>query len=78
MNKIINELINTFSNKPSFLSSKRLERFAVFSLMLLATCTWLAMGIFKCNLSGGDLIMVVGVWLGYAGFNTVQIKKDNN
>lgn len=77
MNKLIEELINTFSNKPSFLSSKRIERFSVFTLMLLATTTWLCMGIFKCNLSATDLVLVVSVWLGYAGFNTVQIKKDN-
>jgi tryptophan-rich sensory protein len=77
MNKLIKELINTFSNKPSFLSSKRIERFSVFTLMLLATTTWLCMGIFKCNLSATDLVLVVSVWLGYAGFNTVQIKKDN-
>ena len=75
--KIINELINTLSNRPSFLSSKRIERLAVFSLMLLATITWLGMGIFRCNLSATDLVLVVSVWLGYAGFNTVQLKKDN-
>lgn len=76
MKELLTEWFLTFSNKKSNLSSKRIERFAVFVSMLLATITYLFMGIFKCNLAASDLVMIVGVWLGYAGFNTIQIKKD--
>lgn len=72
------ELINTFSNKPGFFSSKRLERFAVFTTMLVASAIWLYQSIFACKLSAGDLMIVVGGWLAYAGFNIVQGKKDFN
>jgi small neutral amino acid transporter SnatA (MarC family) len=74
--KLLNEILNTFSNKPSLLSSKRIERFAVFASMLFATLGFMFYHIFKCSLNATDLIIIVATWLGYAGFNTVQIKKD--
>jgi len=74
--QIIKELLLTFSNKKSLLSSKRIERFAIFSVMLLATAIYFGYHIFACTLTSTDLILVVGTWLGYAGFNTVQIRKD--
>jgi len=77
MNYLI-ELLHTFSNKPSFFSSKRFERFAVFASMLAATNLYLVIHILRCDLSAGDLMIVVVGWLGYAGFTTVQIKKDKH
>jgi hypothetical protein len=74
--KIVSEFLNTLSGKPSFFSSKRIERFAVFTTMLLATVSWMGMHIVKCSLSATDLVLVVGTWLAYGGFNTLQIKKD--
>lgn len=74
--KLIEEIIKTFSNEPSFLSSKRLERFAVFASMLLATLGFLAYHIFACKLTATDLTIIVATWLGYAGFNTLQNRKD--
>lgn len=76
--KLLSELLLTFSNKKSQLSSKRIERFAVFTSMLLATDTFLVMAIFKCSISATDLMIVCGGWLAYAGFNIVQGRKDKD
>lgn len=73
---LLYEWILTFSNKPSLLSSKRIERFLVFTTMLILSCVFLVKAIYTCTLSATDLIIVVGAWLGYAGFNTVQGRKD--
>ena len=75
--KGIKELINTFSDKPSFLSSKRIERFAIFSSMLIATLIFLSWRILNCNVFGAtDLMIVVTGWMMYAGFNTIQSNKN--
>ena len=76
--KAIWEWIQTFSNKPSFFASKRIERFAVFALMLLCSIYFLIKGIYNWELSATDLIIVVGGWLGYAGYNTYQLRKDKS
>lgn len=75
--KLLSELLLTFSNQKSFFSSKRIERFAIFSTMLIATICYLAMAILKCDIGATDFVIIVTMWLGYAGFNTVRIKKDN-
>lgn len=75
---IFMEWVKTFSNKASFLSAKRIERFAIFSLMLAVTLFFLIKGIIQCQLSAVDFTIVVGLWMGYAGFNTIQGRKDNN
>ena len=72
------ELLATFSSKESFFSSKRIERFATFVIMLGSTTAWLAENIYKSKLSAGDLMIVVGGWLAYAGFNVIQGQKDSN
>lgn len=74
----IKEFLHTFTNKPSRFSSKRIERFAVFTSMLLATDIFLVMTIFKCSISATDLMIVCGGWLAYAGFNIVQGRKDKD
>ena len=75
---ILKEFGLTFSNKKSLLSSKRIERFVVFSTMLAVTLFFLVKNIWKCELNATDFAIVIGLWMGYAGFNTVQIKKDSN
>lgn len=76
MAPIINEFLNTFSNKKSRFSSKRMERFAAYSCMLGCSAYFLIKGIYHSTLSASDLLMVVIAWLSYNGFNTIQIKKD--
>ena len=77
LKELVLEWLRTFSNQPSAVSSKRLERFAVFTTMLLLTIIFVVNSIFKCSISAAELMIVVATWLGYAGFNTIQIKKDN-
>ena len=76
--KLISAFLDTFTNKQSRYSSKRLERFAVFVSMLIATDIFLVMAIFKCSISATDLMIVCGGWLAYAGFNIVQGRKDKD
>lgn len=71
------EWLKTFSNKPSFISSKRLERFAVFTTMLACSIYFLIKSITSCSLTATDLMVVVVAWLGYCGFNVIQGRKDN-
>lgn len=75
--ELVLEWLRTFSNEPSALSSKRLERFAVFTTMLLLTIIFVVNSIFKCSISAAEFMIVVTPWLGYGGFNTIQIKKDS-
>ncbi len=75
---LFGEWIKTFSNKASFLSSKRIERFVIFSTMLLLTIVFLGKGIFECSILATDFAIVVTLWLGLAGFNTIQGRKDKN
>lgn len=70
------EWIKTFSNSSSFLSSKRIERFLVFITMLGASAVFLFKNIFSCGIDSTGLMIVVAGWLGYAGFNIIQGKKD--
>ena len=58
------------------MSSKRIERFFVFMSMLILSCTFLVKAIWTCTITATDLMIVVSLWLGYAGFNTIQVKKD--
>lgn len=73
--EVCHELMMTLSDEPSLFSSKRLERFAVFTSMLLATDVWLFRSIWKGTLEAGSLMMVVAGWMVYAGFNVIQAAK---
>lgn len=75
--EVIQEWLNTFSNKPSFLSSKRIERFFAFTIMLAATTYYLFKGIYNWEINSTDLMVIVAGWLGYNGFSIVQGRKDN-
>jgi hypothetical protein len=75
--EIIQEWVKTFSNKPSFLSSKRIERFFTFIIMLAATTYYLFKGVYNWEISSTDLMLIVAGWLGFAGFNVIQGRKDN-
>lgn len=78
---ILKEIVLTFSNKKSLFSSKRIERFVIFTSMLLMTVLFLLWRVFNCdNFGSSDLMLIVVGWLSYAGFNVIQgnknIKKD--
>lgn len=72
----LKELGMTFSNKGSLFSSKRIERFVIFSAMLGATIVWLRNNIGCGKVSSTELMIVVAGWMAYAGFNVIQGKKD--
>lgn len=68
------EILNTFSNKKSFFSSKRIERCITFLTVLILTIIFIAINIKK--LTAVDFTAVIGVLLVYGGYNTYQISKD--
>lgn len=70
----IDEFLLTFSNRPSFFSSKKIERFIVFGVFLGITIAYITMHI--KDLDAIDFVTVIGVWLGYGGFNSVMTLKD--
>ena len=78
MKELIKEWLLTFSEKKSNISSKRLERFALFTLSLSACAYYLFKGIYHWSIGSSDLLIIVATLLGYAGFNTVIAKKDEN
>lgn len=72
--KFFKDIYATFSNKPSELSSKRLERFALFSSALYCFHVWFQYH-YK-NLDYLEVIAVIGMLLGYAGFTLYTTQKE--
>ena len=68
------ELILTFSNKKSFFSSKRIERFIVFNVFLVLTVIYVVRNIEDLDSFG--FIQIVGLWLAYGGYNSLMNLKD--
>jgi hypothetical protein len=76
--ELVREWLLTFSDKKSWLSSKRLERFALFVVALGASAYFLFKGIYNWEITSTDLIIVTATLFGYAGFATIQGKKNEN
>jgi hypothetical protein len=68
------ELILTFSNKKSFFSSKRIERFIVFNVFLVLTVMYVVKNI--DDLDSFGFIQIVGLWLAYGGYNSLMNLRD--
>jgi len=68
------ELILTFSNKKSFFSSKRIERFIVFNVFLVLTVIYVVKNI--DDLDSFGFIQIVGLWLAYGGYNSLMNLRD--
>jgi len=68
------QLYLTFSEQPSVLSSKKIERFIVFSVMLGNTIVYLGKNM--KTMDATSFMIVIGGWLGYAGYNTLLNFKD--
>ena len=45
--------------------------------MLAATTFYLFKGVYNWEISSTDLMLIVAGWLGFAGFNVIQGRKDN-
>ncbi len=74
--KGIKELIKTFSQNKSFLSSKKLERFSFISvteIIILGTFIYL---IHAKTLTATDAVILTSPLLLAAGYNLVQTEKE--
>ena len=72
-NNIIKEILLTFSNKKSIISSKRIERCIAFIL----TCILIPIFVWhnRNNLTATDFTIVLSPLFLYMGFTTTQIKS---
>jgi len=68
------EFLLTFSNQKSLLSSKKIERFITFLVFLTLSIIYISFNI--RTMSAFDFIQILGIWLSYAGFNTFQLRKQ--
>ncbi len=73
-NSFTDEVILTFSNKKSLLSSKKIERFIVFNVFLVLTILYIWKNI--DDLESRDFIEITLVWLAYGGYNSFMNMKD--
>ena len=76
--RILIEVAGTFSNKTSFLSSKRIERYLAFTNMLVLTNIFAIRSIQRDSLTTLDLMIIVGGWLSYVGFIIVKSRQDQD
>ena len=76
LKQLVFEWVKTFSNKSSFLSAKRIERFCIFGTMLSLTIFFTVKNTLAGTLTAVDFTIVISVWLGLAGFNVIQGRKD--
>lgn len=72
----IQQLFLTFSNQPSFFSSKRIERFTIFISTLISYNVYVWKRMDQANFTASEFMIVTGGFLAYAGFNIIQGKKD--
>jgi hypothetical protein len=70
----IDEVILTFSNRKSLLSSKKIERFIIFNVFLILSIFYVWSNISK--LEPRDFIEITLVWLSYGGYNSFMNFKD--
>lgn len=68
------EWLKTYSNQPSFFASKRIERSFLFGAALIMTIVYFAYHVKL--MASGDLMLITGGLFVYAGYNTVQMRKD--
>jgi len=73
-NSFTDEVILTFSNKKSLLSSKKIERFIVFNVFLVLTILYVWKNIDE--IESRDFIEITLVWLAYGGYNSFMNMKD--
>ena len=79
MSKIIyyiQQLILTFSNQPSFFSSKRIERFIMVMSAIIAYNVYVWKRMNEITFTASEFMIVTGGFLAYAGFNIIQGQKD--
>ena len=73
---IYEEVKKSFSNEPSYFSSKRIERAILFMTALIASNVWF--WTHYPDLTYGEIIAYVSVHLGFAGYTMYQTEKGKN
>jgi hypothetical protein len=73
-NNFMDEVVLTFSNKKSLLSSKKIERFVVFNSFIVLTIFYVLKNI--TTLEPRDFLEIVLVWLAYGGYNSFMSFRD--
>lgn len=68
------ELLMTFSNQKSLLSSKKIERFVIFVTFLVLTVVYIVKNMQEMN--SMEFIEVIGLWLAYGGYNSFMNIRD--
>lgn len=68
------ELLMTFSNQKSLLSSKKIERFIIFITFITLTIIYIAKNLHEMD--SMEFIEVIGIWLAYGGYNSFMNMKD--
>ena len=68
------ELLMTFSNQKSLISSKKVERFLVFIVFIGLTIFYVVKNIEEMHAT--EFIEVIGIWLAYGGYNSFMNFKD--
>lgn len=68
------ELLMTFSNQKSLISSKKVERFAIFLTFLSLSVYYIVSNIDKMHAT--EFIEVIGIWLAYGGYNSFMNFRD--
>jgi len=68
------ELILTFTTEKSLFSSKKIERFIIFTTLISITITYISLNIKE--IESLELVELIGLWLTYGGYNTFQGYRD--
>lgn len=68
------ELKKTFSDEPSFFSSKRIERMILFVTALIASNFWF--WTHYPNLTVSEVVLYISTHLGFAGYTMAQTQKE--
>lgn len=73
-NNFVDEIVLTFSNRKSLLSSKKIERFIIFNVFLFLTIIFIWKKI--DTIEARDFIEIMIVWLSYGGYNSFMNFRD--
>lgn len=68
------EFLLTFSNRRSLFSSKKIERFIVFTVMLILSIIYIGVNILK--IEPIEFVEVIGLWLFYGGYSIFMSQRD--
>ena len=68
------EFVMTFSNSKSLFSSKKIEKFVAFYVMLIISVYYMISNI--GSIKALEFVEIISVWLAYGGYNSAMNFKD--